>query len=75
MLLKQIIGKPIAHLAMNWVIPSRGSESDAKNWLARLILLPPKYQTLLYSACLYSNPYSNAGEKLRTLAVHSERRI
>ncbi len=36
--------------------------------------LPAKHQMLLYSTCLYSNPYSNAGDKQRTLAMRSEHR-
>jgi hypothetical protein len=39
-----------------------------------MVLLPSKHQTLLYSVCLYSNPYSNAGENQQPLAIRSERR-
>ena len=63
--LTQNSGKPIAHIARELSISDMRFINDARNWLARIVLLPSKHQRLLYSVCLYSNPYSNAGEHQR----------
>ena len=45
---------------VNWAFPTRESESDTRDWLAWIVLLPNKHHTLLYSVCLYINPGSPA---------------
>lgn len=55
MLLTQTNGKPIAHIARELSISDTRFINDARNWLARIVLLPCRHQTLLYGICLYSN--------------------
>ena len=55
---------------MNGTLQSQGSIIDASNWLAQIVLFPSKYHRLLYSFCLYSNTYSNAGELQRKRTTH-----
>jgi hypothetical protein len=55
---------------VNEAFSTRGTIHDAMNWLARIVLLPYKHQTLLYSACLYGNPYSDAGAHQRITRTH-----
>jgi hypothetical protein len=73
-LLTQTSGKSIAHIARELGI-SDTRIIDTRNWLARIVLLPSKQQILLYSVCLYSNPYSNADEHQRkTIARYGQKR-
>ena len=64
-LLTQTSGKSIAHIARELGISDTRFINYTRNWLARIVLLPSKQQILLYSVCLYSNPYSNANEHQR----------
>jgi hypothetical protein len=73
--LTQTSGKTMAHVARELGFSTRRSINDVRNWLARIVLLSSKHQTLLYSACLYSNPYSNADEHQRkTRARYGQKR-
>jgi hypothetical protein len=59
----------MAHIALKLCMSALRSESDARNWLEQIALLLSKHHILLYSICLYSNPYSNASE-LQRITTH-----